>query len=63
MVVYLNKPEKGGGTYFNRQSVVVEPEVGKCLIFPPYHTHTHGSVKATTDRYIMSTWLHLKHFL
>lgn len=61
MVVYLNKPKKGGGTYFKRQKAVVEPEVGKCLIFPPYHTHIHGMIPATSDRYVLTTWLHLKH--
>lgn len=62
MMVYLNKPSEGGGTYFNRQNLIVEPNVGQCLIFPPYHTHTHGSIATTNDnRYILSTWLHLKH--
>lgn len=62
MMVYLNKPIDGGGTYFRRQNAVIEPEIGKCLIFPPYHTHIHGMVPTKSERYVLSTWLHLKHF-
>jgi hypothetical protein len=56
---YLNDVEgPGGETEFPLQEVLVKPQEGKLVLFPPFWTHVHRAV--TTEKgvkYIATTWV------
>ncbi len=56
---YLNDvPGPGGETEFPLQDVVIRPEQGKLLLFPPFWTHVHrGVVLERGVKYIATTWV------
>jgi len=56
---YLNDVEgPGGETEFKHQDVIVKPELGKLLVFPPFWTHEHRGVMLEQGvKYIATTWL------
>lgn len=56
---YLNDvPGPGGGTEFPLQDVVIRPEQGKLVLFPPFWTHVHRGVTLERGvKYIATTWI------
>jgi len=56
---YLNDvPGPGGGTEFPLQDVVIQPQQGKLLVFPPFWTHVHrGVILEQGVKYIATTWI------
>jgi hypothetical protein len=57
-MIYLNDIPKGEGeTEFIWQKLRVQPEAGKCLIWPTQFTHTHrGNPVYSTPKYIATGW-------
>ena len=57
-VWYLNDvPGPGGETEFSYQNVMIRPEAGKLLLFPPFWTHEHRGVTLQQGvKYIATTW-------
>jgi hypothetical protein len=58
-VWYLNDvPGPGGETEFLYQELMVKPEQGKLLLFPPFWTHEHRGVTLQHGvKYIATTWV------
>ncbi len=58
-VWYLNDVAgPGGETEFSFQRVLVRPEAGKLLLFPPFWTHEHRGVTLQSGvKYIATTWV------
>lgn len=56
---YLNDADgPGGETEFHFQDVMVRPEQGKLILFPPFWTHVHRGISpSTTTKYIATTWV------
>ncbi len=56
---YLNDVKgPGGETEFKHQSIKIQPEVGKLLLFPPFWTHEHRGVTLEAGvKYIATTWI------
>ncbi|HSW52577.1 MAG TPA: 2OG-Fe(II) oxygenase [Sulfuricaulis sp.] len=56
---YLNDVEgPGGETEFPLQEVLVKPEEGKLVLFPPFWTHIHRAVEMQKGvKYIATTWV------
>lgn len=56
---YLNDvPGPGGETEFPLQEVLVRPEEGKLVLFPPFWTHVHRGVTPREGvKYIATTWV------
>jgi hypothetical protein len=56
---YLNDVEgPGGETEFPLQEVLVKPEEGKLVLFPPFWTHVHRAVAMEKGvKYIATTWV------
>ena len=57
-MVYLNDiPPGEGETEFIWQKLRVQPEAGKCLLWPTQFTHTHrGNPVYSTTKYIATGW-------
>jgi 2OG-Fe(II) oxygenase superfamily len=57
-MIYLNDiPAGEGETEFIWQKLRVQPEAGKCLIWPTQFTHTHrGNPVYSTIKYIATGW-------
>lgn len=57
-MIYLNDiPEGEGETEFIWQKRRVQPEAGKCLLWPTQFTHTHrGNPVYSTTKYIATGW-------
>lgn len=57
-MIYLNDVPPGEGeTEFIWQQLRVQPEAGKCLIWPTQFTHTHrGNPVYSKDKYIATGW-------
>lgn len=57
-MIYLNDiPSGEGETEFIWQKLRVQPEAGKCLIWPTQFTHTHrGNPVYTTSKFIATGW-------
>lgn len=57
-MIYLNDiPQGEGETEFIWQSLRVQPEAGKCLLWPTQFTHTHrGNPVYSTTKYIATGW-------
>ena len=53
---YLNNND--GDTYFSVEDLYVRPRAGKVLVFPPTWEHPHAGLPSTTNKYIMSTYIH-----
>lgn len=63
--LYLNTVEQGGHTAFklNRSiaeyDMMIQPEVGKMLVFPPLWTHPHVATHPISGpKYIIGSYLH-----
>ena len=56
---YLNDVAgPGGETEFPIQEVLVKPEAGKLILFPPFWTHVHRAVTLEEGvKYIVTTWI------
>jgi hypothetical protein len=56
---YLNDIEgPGGETEFPLQEILVKPEEGKLVLFPPFWTHVHRAVTMEKSiKYIATTWV------
>ena len=56
---YLNDvPGPGGETEFPLQGVLIRPEQGKLVLFPPFWTHVHRGVTLQEGvKYIVTTWI------
>jgi hypothetical protein len=56
---YINDVEgPGGETEFPLQEVLVKPEEGKLVLFPPFWTHVHRAVTMEKGvKYIATTWV------
>jgi len=56
---YLNDVAgPGGETEFPLQEILVKPEEGKLVLFPPFWTHPHRAVTVTSGvKYIVTTWI------
>lgn len=56
-IVYLNETD-GGETVFPNLDLVVEPEAGKCIAFPPLWMFPHaGRPPRSRPKYILHTYL------
>lgn len=57
-IIYLNDiPSGEGETEFLWQSLRVQPEAGKCIIWPAFFTHPHrGNPVYSTYKYILTGW-------
>jgi prolyl 4-hydroxylase len=56
---YLNDVEEGGETVFS--DLVIKPETGKLVIFPPLWMFPHrGNPPISNVKYLLSTYLHYK---
>jgi hypothetical protein len=57
-MIYLNDiPDGEGETEFIWQKLRVQPEAGKCLMWPTQFTHTHrGNPVYSADKYIATGW-------
>jgi hypothetical protein len=57
-MIYLNDiPAGEGETEFIWQKLRVQPEAGKCLLWPTQFTHTHrGNPVYSTTKYIATGW-------
>jgi len=57
-MIYLNDIPRGEGeTEFIWQKLRVQPEAGKCLIWPTQFTHTHrGNPVYSTSKFIATGW-------
>ena len=56
----LESPKKGGETEFLYQSMRIEPEVGKLLIWPAGFTHKHrGNPPLEGQKTYMTGWFDL----
>lgn len=42
-MIYLNKPEKGGYTYFNKYDLYIKPEVGRAVYWNSLHSDGSGN--------------------
>ena len=56
-LLYLNDCD--GITTFANHDITIEPKTGRVLVFPPTWEYPHAGHKSSTDKYIMSTYLHL----
>jgi len=57
LVIYLNTVTEGAETMFPKQEIVVHPEEGAILIFPPHFTHPHFvPPPVKMNRYFIVTW-------
>ena len=56
-LLYLNDCD--GITTFANHDITIEPKTGRVLVFPPTWEYPHTGHKSSTDKYIMSTYLHL----
>lgn len=56
---YLNTvPGPGGETEFYFQDIIIKPERGKLILFPPFWTHLHrGKELVKGEKYIATTWV------
>jgi len=56
---YLNDvPGPGGETEFLFQDILIKPEQGKLVLFPPFWTHEHRAVTLQKGvKYIATTWV------
>lgn len=57
LLFYLNDVESGGETSFPMQGIKVQPRRGRAIMFPIGFTHPHEVLPATSQRYIMQTWI------
>ncbi len=57
-LIYLNTVEEGGETEFFYQKLSIKPVKGRMVLFPASWTHLHrGTMPASEDKYIMTTFL------
>lgn len=56
---YLNDVAgPGGETEFKHQNILIKPEAGKLVLFPPFWTHEHRGVTLQQGvKYIATTWV------
>ncbi|MDA9982278.1 2OG-Fe(II) oxygenase [Gammaproteobacteria bacterium] len=56
---YLNDVDgPGGQSEFHFQNILVKPQRGKLILFPPFWTHVHRGVAPEKGRkYIATTWV------
>jgi Rps23 Pro-64 3,4-dihydroxylase Tpa1-like proline 4-hydroxylase len=56
---YLNDVAgPGGATEFHHQNLLVQPQAGRLVLFPPFWTHLHqNSTLEKGVKYISTTWL------
>ena len=64
VLVYLNTPARGGGTYFPRLGLRVRPRRGAALIFFPAYTDgtvdtraLHCAENAESSKWVAQAWL------
>ena len=56
-MVYLNTVTDGGGTYWESYDKTLDAVEGRCVLWPPYWTHSHkGIVSNTQTKYIATGW-------
>lgn len=57
---YLNTVNEGGETEFNGE-ILVNPELGKLILFPATWTYPHcGKMPISNDKYILTGWIYTK---
>lgn len=56
IVISLNDDFEGGVYHFPLQNLSIKAKKGRCLIFPPFWTHTHSVSSVDKHRYILSSW-------
>jgi hypothetical protein len=56
---YLNDVDgPGGETQFRYQDVIITPQAGKLILFPPFWTHEHRGVTLRKGvKYLATTWV------
>jgi len=58
MIVYLNDVDEGGETAFGAETIV-EPKVGRVLVFPSTFCFEHrGNFPVSNPKYVLVVWLH-----
>jgi prolyl 4-hydroxylase len=56
-ILYLNDVEEGGGTWFDKFDLMINPEAGKLLLFPSNFPYTHQAMPPLSgQKYILVTW-------
>lgn len=56
-LLYLNKPEAGGNTYFHFQQIEVIPEPGRLVVFPSNPFWKHAALEVTKGvKYAAAYW-------
>jgi hypothetical protein len=62
MVLYLNDVESGGETEFFHQGIKISPKAGHLALFPAGWNFMHcGHTPKSSDKYIISTFIKVKH--
>ena len=62
-VVTLNNDFEGGGTYFDRQKLLVRGKVGEATLHPAEITHRHGARAITSGvRYVLISFIRSEGF-
>jgi prolyl 4-hydroxylase len=69
VLIYLNQPSEGGGTYFKKLGFKVKPRTGSTLLFFPatldgrYDPLTlHEAEEAKDDKWVCQIWIRQKDF-
>ena len=57
-MVYLNDVPERGETEFLYQGLRIKPKAGTVLIWPAGWTHLHRGNPPSSDKYILTGWLH-----
>ena len=57
VLFYLNDVDQGGETYFPLQDLKICPKEGRAVVFPPHLRFPHEVLEASSDRYILQTWI------
>jgi prolyl 4-hydroxylase len=70
VLIYLNQPTEGGGTYFKKLGFKVKPRTGSTLLFFPctfdgrYDPLTlHEAEEAKDDKWVCQIWIRQRKFL
>lgn len=56
-LLYLNDVEEGGGTWFDKFSLMINPEKGKLVLFPANYPYSHQAMPPISGyKYVAVTW-------
>lgn len=56
-ILYLNDVDEGGGTWFDKFELMINPEAGKLVFFPANYAYTHQAMPPVSGKkYILVSW-------